>query len=136
MFDTIQIFFVALGAMVVASASLPYVLIVVAPLAYYIVKIRQFVTASTRELKRFEGMSRSPVYETVTVTMNGLTTIRAFGKSQEQSERLVGLIDGNARAWYWWLIGNRCAAAQTYMTLAFTNTPPIAAGTSASDWTW
>lgn len=109
MFDTIQVFFIALAAMIVAGVSLPYILIVLPPLAYYIVKLRSFVTTCTRELKRFEGMSRSPCYETVTVTMNGLTTIRAFGRSEAQSESLVQLIDANARAWYWWLIGNRCA---------------------------
>ena len=107
LFDTLQIFFLAVGAMVVSVASLPYILVILPPLIWYIVKLRSFVTASTRELKRFESLSRSPVYETVTVTMNGLTTIRAFGKAEEQGESLVNLIDANARAWYWWLIGNR-----------------------------
>ena len=87
--------------------SLPFMLIIVPFLVYYLLKVRSFVICSTRELKRMENVSRSPVFETITNSAQGLATIRSYGKGASQEEALVERIEGNSKAWYWWLLGNR-----------------------------
>ena len=40
-------------------------------------------------------------------TMQGLVTIRGFKRQTFVQEKFVGMLEKNAQAWYWWLIGNR-----------------------------
>ena len=107
LFDTLQTLFLSLAAIVVVVVSLPFMLIVVPFLVWYLLNIRKFVIASTRELKRMENVTRSPVFETITGSAQGLSTLRAFDLIDSQSKFLVSQIDANAKAWYWWLLGNR-----------------------------
>ena len=106
-FDSLQTCFMCVGAVVVICITIPWMILFVPPTLLYLLYIRRFVTASTRELKRFESISRSPIIETTTATMNGLTTIRAFGREDVQHRWLVSFAEENAQAWYWWLLGNR-----------------------------
>lgn len=55
-------------------------------LAALVLYIRFVYIKSARDIKRFEGIARSPVYSHVSTTINGLASIRAF-KSQEPFER-------------------------------------------------
>ena len=84
MFDTLQTLFLSLAAVVVVVISLPFMLIIVPFLVYYLLRVRSFVICSTRELKRMENVSRSPVFETITNSAQGLATIRSYGKAKEQ----------------------------------------------------
>lgn len=55
-------------------------------LAALIIYIRGIYIKSARDIKRYEGLARSPVYSHVSTTINGLASIRAYG-AQEQFER-------------------------------------------------
>ncbi|GMH67888.1 hypothetical protein TL16_g04790 [Triparma laevis f. inornata] len=54
-----------------------------------------------------ENVTRSPFFETITGSAQGLSTIRAFNLQESQSKFLISQIDINSKAWYWWLLGNR-----------------------------
>lgn len=57
-----------------------------------------------REIKRLEATAQSPVFEHYGSTLTGITTIRAFMKSEEYLARMHDRIDEYARAtWYLWL---------------------------------
>ncbi|XP_054157408.1 ATP-binding cassette sub-family C member 4-like [Oppia nitens] len=43
---------------------------------------RYFYIRSARDIKRLEGLSRSPMYSHVSTTLTGLSTVRAFGTQQ------------------------------------------------------
>ncbi|KAI8092705.1 P-loop containing nucleoside triphosphate hydrolase protein [Halteromyces radiatus] len=69
---------------------LPASLIAVGTIIYSI----QFINAS-RECKRIESVSRSPVFSHFTETIVGITTIRAFGVSKSFLQTMLKNIDDN-----------------------------------------
>lgn len=56
----------------------PYVLLAVAPCVVVLVWVRQYNVKTSREVKRIEGMCRSPVYAHLTNTTDGLAVLRAY----------------------------------------------------------
>ena len=50
----------------------------VLPLAFVFRWVRSFYLKSSREIKRLEALSRSPVYAHLSETLTGLVTVRAF----------------------------------------------------------
>merc|ERR1719225_1367262 len=75
---------------------------------YYLVQ--RIYVATSRQLKRLESVSKSPIYSHFGETLNGAATIRAFhlqGNFITQSEDLV---DGNQKAQYSAIVANRWLA--------------------------
>lgn len=62
-YDFLVGFFMVLGGVITASVMLPFVLLVLPPLLWYFLRLRSIFLKTTRELKRLEGMSRSPIFE-------------------------------------------------------------------------
>ena len=106
-YDTLQVAFLSLSAAVVVCVSVPWMIAIVPFLMYYLLRLRAFVTKSTRELKRFENVTRSPYFNTLNSTISNLPTLRAFGMGEERETRMLKEIEGNCKAWYWWLLSNR-----------------------------
>ena len=98
-FDTLEKGAMALGSVTLGCIAIPWLLLMVPPLCWYLVNIRQFATRSLRELKRLDGTSRSPVQQAFTASLQGLETIRAFGRDTETQATFQGLLETNARAW-------------------------------------
>lgn len=93
-------------SIIVAASSvfpaLMNVLIFVAAVNIYIGL--QFVSAS-RELKRMDSVSRSPLFTHFSETIIGVSTIRAFGMTQQFMLDMLNRIDVNARPMYYsWTI--------------------------------
>lgn len=53
---------------------------------------------SARELKRTEGVSRSPIFSMLAASLTGLATIRGFGAQQAFVEENRRRVDRNMRA--------------------------------------
>ncbi|KAF8340537.1 metal resistance protein YCF1 [Cantharellus anzutake] len=67
-----------LGIIVVMGASLPLSLIAVVPLAIVYHRYMTYYLATSRELKRLDAVSRSPIFAWFQESLGGLSTIRAF----------------------------------------------------------
>merc|ERR1719326_2053871 len=67
---------------------------VVYSLAYYI------SCSATRDLQRLEATSRSPIFTQFSETLNGLSTIRAFGAAPRFAAHSKTLVDANTRCFY------------------------------------
>lgn len=65
-----------MGAMLGAT---PIFSLAVGPLGWVYVKAMNYFRAVTRELKRLDAISRSPIYSHFSETLGGLSVIRAFG---------------------------------------------------------
>ena len=57
----------------------------VLPLGYVYFKVQDFYRNSSRELKRLEAGSKSPIFSHFSETLNGLSTIRAFNTQAKAS---------------------------------------------------
>ncbi len=57
----------------------------------------QYYVSSSRELKRLDSISRSPVYAHFSETLAGVTTIRAFGKESQFIADNQTQLDNNQR---------------------------------------
>jgi len=95
------------GAVLLLSITVPPLIPVFLVIFYYMLRLRRFVVKSMTQLKRADSMSRSPIFDCFADAMCGLTCLRAFGGQASSHERMVGLLQKNSKAWFWWLITNR-----------------------------
>ncbi|PJF19609.1 ATP-binding cassette transporter YOR1 [Paramicrosporidium saccamoebae] len=84
-------------AMAVMVRFLILPLIVLLGVYYF---IQSYYRRSSRELKRIEALSRSPLYSHFSETLTGLATIRAFGQSTQFMEHNLRLLNINNKAAY------------------------------------
>lgn len=78
-FTIAQNLFVMLGMLTLVSIKLPIFLALLLPIIIVFVMLRMYYIKTARELKRIEGIARSPVFGHFSTTLLGLPTIRAFG---------------------------------------------------------
>ena len=50
------------GSLITAVVAIPFILIIMPPLIWYFIRVRNMFVVTSRELKRIEGLSRSPIY--------------------------------------------------------------------------
>lgn len=79
----ILMFFSVLAVMVVISISTPIFLAVIFPISIIYYFVHTFYIAASRQLKRIESVTRSPVYSHFGETIAGQSTIRAY-RAQER----------------------------------------------------
>lgn len=70
--------------------------------------------ASSRQLKRLESISRSPIYSHFNETLLGTSVIRAFGEQKRFICESDHRVDHNQKAYYPGIVANRSAASQSY----------------------
>jgi ATP-binding cassette subfamily C (CFTR/MRP) protein 4 len=126
-YDFVQAFFLCLGAVVLACAAVPWLAIALLPGVVVFLRIRGRFLASSRELKRLDAISRSPVYAELGTAIGGLMTLRAFGAGERTHISFLRRLEDNGRTWYWFLIISRwmgfwldciCAALVLLLVLA------------------
>lgn len=78
------------GTFTIIAIVSPYALVTFVPVMAVFYFVQRLFRTSSRELKRLDSISRSPLYAHFTETLDGLSTIRAFGATQR-------MLDANAR---------------------------------------
>jgi len=86
-----------LGTTLVLLLASPWSVLVLLVVAVVYQRLQTFYRASSRELKRLDSVSRSPVFSHFSETMDGATTIRAFGATDAFLARSLLLVDANQR---------------------------------------
>lgn len=86
-----------LGVTLIICYVVPYTVLLLIPLIIYFYILRKYFLSSSREIKRFEASSRSPIYSAFSASLNGLITIRAFGISNVWRELFNTLLENNAK---------------------------------------
>lgn len=90
-------------------------MVVIIPIGLLYYFIQRFYVATSRQLKRLESVSRSPIYSHFSETITGVQAIRAFGQQDRfilESERKVDL---NQVCYYPGIISNRWLAVRLEM---------------------
>ncbi|KAK3589166.1 hypothetical protein CHS0354_018871 [Potamilus streckersoni] len=84
--------FVCLSTLVVISYSTPIFLSVILPIGILYLVAQRFYIPTSRQLKRLESKTRSPIYNNFSESLTGASVIRAFGvqdKFIKESEKRV-----------------------------------------------
>ncbi|CAD7667352.1 unnamed protein product [Nyctereutes procyonoides] len=100
-------FYNSVATLVVIVASTPLFTVVALPLAVFYVLVQRFYVATSRQLKRLESISRSPIYSHFSETVTGSSVIRAYGRSQDFKAISDAKVDANQRSCYPYIASNR-----------------------------
>ncbi|XP_043211792.1 ATP-binding cassette sub-family C member 3-like isoform X6 [Amphibalanus amphitrite] len=103
----INCLFSVLGTFFAIIYATPIFLAVVIPLlgVYYFMQL--VYVSTSRQLKRLESVSRSPIYSHFSETITGSMTIRAYGKVQDFMLQSEAKVDDNQACYYPSMIANR-----------------------------
>ncbi len=91
---------------------IPLIIIVFIPATIIFVIIQTLYVNSSRQLKRLESVSRSPIYSHFGETITGAPTIRAFGRQKEFISQSDSKVDYNQVSYFPSVIANRWIAVR------------------------
>ncbi|NXN34140.1 MRP3 protein, partial [Nycticryphes semicollaris] len=100
-------FFTSLSTMIVIIASTPLFAVVIVPLAILYFFVQRFYVATSRQLKRLESVSRSPIYSHFSETVSGASVIRAYRRVTSFVDISDLKMDENQKSYYPGIVSNR-----------------------------
>merc|ERR1719204_745640 len=85
-------------------------ILVILPVGVVFFFVQRFYVSTSRQLKRLESISRSPIYSHFGESLQGSSTIRAFGMEKEFINQSQALVDKNQVCYFPSIIANRWLA--------------------------
>uniref|UniRef100_A0A8C4ILC3 Multidrug resistance-associated protein 4 n=1 Tax=Dicentrarchus labrax TaxID=13489 RepID=A0A8C4ILC3_DICLA len=110
--DFIQVFLQVIGVIAVAAIIIPWILIPVVPLLAVFLFLRCYFLQTSRDIKRLESTTRSPVFSHLSSSLQGLSTIRAFKVQQRFQQLFDEYQDLHSEAWFLFLTTSRWFAVR------------------------
>jgi ABC-type multidrug transport system fused ATPase/permease subunit len=89
----------AIFTLIVISAGTPVFIVLVIPLAFVYLYMQRYYLRTKRELKRLDGVSRSPIYAHSQESLGGIATIRAYRQQERFTHENECRVDANLRAY-------------------------------------
>jgi ATP-binding cassette subfamily C (CFTR/MRP) protein 1 len=102
----------ALFTIGVIVASTPVFLVVIVPLGAVYLAYQKYYLRTSRELKRLDSVSRSPIYAHFQESLGGITTIRAYRQQGRFALENEWRMDANLRAYFPSINANRWLAVR------------------------
>uniref|UniRef100_A0A8C8HSL0 Multidrug resistance-associated protein 4 n=1 Tax=Oncorhynchus tshawytscha TaxID=74940 RepID=A0A8C8HSL0_ONCTS len=96
-----------IGVVVVAASVMPWILIPVVPLLIIFLFLRRYFLQTSRDVKRLESTTRSPVFSHLSSSLQGLWTIRAFGAEERFQNTFDAHQDLHSESWFLFLVTSR-----------------------------
>uniref|UniRef100_A0A8C2XK95 Multidrug resistance-associated protein 4 n=1 Tax=Cyclopterus lumpus TaxID=8103 RepID=A0A8C2XK95_CYCLU len=110
--DFIQVMLQVIGVIAVAAVIIPWILIPVVPLLAVFLFLRCYFLQTSRDIKRLESTTRSPVFSHLSSSLQGLRTIRAFKVQQRFQQTFDEYQDLHSEAWFLFLTTSRWFAVR------------------------
>merc|ERR1711871_1761696 len=92
--------FKVFSTLVLISAITPMFLFLLPVIAYIYRSAQRYYIKTARELKRLDSISRSPIFATFGETLDGLSTIRAYGADKDFMTKNYDLLDRNQTCYF------------------------------------
>ncbi|XP_062699740.1 probable multidrug resistance-associated protein lethal(2)03659 [Aedes albopictus] len=105
--DVIQIFLSLLGIVIVVAIVNPYNLIPTVVIGIIFYFMREYYLQTSRNVKRVEATTRSPIYSHLSASLSGLSTIRAFGAEKVLVREFDGHQDLHSSSFYLFISTSR-----------------------------
>ena len=99
-----------IGTMISIMTVLPLIIVLFVPSLFIFLIIQKMYVSTSRQLKRLESVSRSPIYSHFGETISGAPTIRAFGLQSDFVKQSDTKVDNNQMCYYPNVIANRWLA--------------------------
>ncbi|KAF9199094.1 hypothetical protein BGZ49_010827 [Haplosporangium sp. Z 27] len=98
------------SVLVVVTMSTPSFFIIIFPFSFVYLWLQRYFLATSREIRRLDSVSRSPVFAHFQETLGGISTIRAYRQQDRFIHGNEHRLDQNLRAFYPSIAGNRWLA--------------------------
>ncbi|XP_011049414.1 PREDICTED: multidrug resistance-associated protein 1 isoform X2 [Acromyrmex echinatior] len=107
--------FSVIATLFVISYSTPIFIVVILPIGAIYYFIQRFYVATSRQLKRLESVSRSPIYSHFSESVTGAQIIRAYGVQEQFIHESENRVDFNQVCYFPSIIANRWLAVRLEM---------------------
>ncbi|XP_065077152.1 ATP-binding cassette sub-family C member 4 [Ochlerotatus camptorhynchus] len=97
--DAVQVLLVMVGILVVIAIMNPILLVALLGAIILFAGVLKLYLRPTQDLKRLEGISRSPVFSHLSATLTGLSTIRANAAQQKITQEFDALQNVHSAVW-------------------------------------
>lgn len=101
--DSTQIILSMVGSLLLTVIVNPYLLIPVSIIGVIFMLLRVVYLKTSKNVKRIEGIVRSPVFTHLNATLQGLTTIRAYGAQDILQNEFDKHQDLHTSAWFMYI---------------------------------
>ncbi|XP_010972727.3 ATP-binding cassette sub-family C member 2 isoform X2 [Camelus dromedarius] len=101
-----------ISTLVMICLATPVFVVIIIPLGIIYVSVQIFYVATSRQLRRLDSVTRSPVYSHFSETVSGLSVIRAFEHQQRFLKHNEMSIDTNQKCVFSWITSNRWLAVR------------------------
>lgn len=102
----------ALYTLVLIAIPTPAFIALIAPLGAVYIYIQRYYLRTSRELKRLDSISKSPIYAHFQESLGGITTIRAYRQQKRFASENEWRVDANLRAYFPSINANRWLAVR------------------------
>ena len=85
------------GTLVVVSSTLPIFMAIIIPILFAYYLMQKFYVTTSRQLRRLESSTRSPIYSWFGESISGVSTIKAFEMDEEFCHEMENKVDNNGR---------------------------------------
>ncbi|XP_071985544.1 ATP-binding cassette sub-family C member 2-like [Engystomops pustulosus] len=99
-----------ISTLFVICLATPIFAAVIVPLAIFYYFVQRFYVTTSRQLRRLDSVTRSPIYSHFGETVSGLSVIRAYGHQQRFLQHNEDTLDINQKSVYSWIVSNRWLA--------------------------
>ncbi|KAM6306423.1 ATP-binding cassette sub-family C member 2 [Aegotheles albertisi] len=103
-------FMAIISTLLMISLATPFFALIIIPLAVFYYLVLNFYISTSRQLRRLDSVTRSPIYSHFGETVSGLSVIRAYGHQERFLQQNERTMDINQKSVYSWIISNRWLA--------------------------
>ncbi|CAG2172916.1 unnamed protein product, partial [Oppiella nova] len=104
---TVNSLFETIGIIITVATVNVYLIIPGIFLIILMVIVRGIYMKSARDIKRFEGITRSPVFTHVSTTLNGLDSVRAYGAQEAFEHQYYIYQNDHTATWFLFACASR-----------------------------
>uniref|UniRef100_A0A8C3LI24 Canalicular multispecific organic anion transporter 1 n=1 Tax=Chrysolophus pictus TaxID=9089 RepID=A0A8C3LI24_CHRPC len=99
-----------ISTLLMIALATPFFLVVIVPLGIFYYFVLRFYISTSRQLRRLDSVTRSPIYSHFGETVSGLSVIRAYGHQQRFLQQNEKTMDINQKTVHSWIVSNRWLA--------------------------
>ncbi|XP_064519063.1 ATP-binding cassette sub-family C member 2 [Pseudopipra pipra] len=99
-----------ISTLITICLATPFFALIIIPLSIFYYFVLRFYISTSRQLRRLDSVTRSPIYSHFGETVSGLSVIRAYEHQERFMQHNETIMDINQKSVYSWIISNRWLA--------------------------